>query len=123
MLSTELSTILAAGFGILATAAAVFSALAWRIARKSRDDAAALAGWTHENAKSSVTLKRLTELETELTELTDSYAALMKSHKKLRARIGMRLNRQNGRAEDQEGVQSSTDKAQLRLYAKKHGFL
>lgn len=124
MLSTELSTILAGISGIFATAAAIFSAISWRIARKSRQDAGALAGWVHENSKSSVTLKRLTELETELTELTDSYDALMKSHRKLRSRIGMRENRARGASQDdEEPIQSTTDKRQLRLAAKKAGFL
>lgn len=102
--------------------AAVFAAISWRIARKSRDDASALAGWVHENNKASVTLKRQTELETQLTELTDSYDALLKSHRKLRSRIGMRRNREKGRDSDDDALESVTDKAKLRLIAKKAGY-
>jgi hypothetical protein len=35
-------------------------------------------------------MKRVAEIECDLTELKDSYDALLTSHKKLRSRIGMR---------------------------------
>lgn len=43
--------------------------------------------------KRSVSLAKLAELESTLTELLDSYDSLLASHKKLRSRIGMRQNR------------------------------
>lgn len=124
MFSTELSTVWALFAVAISGAAALFAALSWRISRKSRDDAATLAGWVHENNKASVSLARLTELETELTELTDSYSALMKSHRKLRSRIGMRENRERGRDNGSDDtIESTRDKGKLRLAAKKAGFL
>lgn len=124
MLSTGFSTALTVAAVGFSSAGCAFAAFAWRIAWKSRQDAGALAGWVHQNSKSSVTLKRLTELETELTELTDSYTALLKSHQKLRSRIGMRENRARGASQDDdEPVQSTRDKRKLRLAAKKAGFL
>lgn len=44
---------------------------------------------TEEN-KRSVSLRKMAEVESSLTDLTDAYDALMASHKKLRSRIGMR---------------------------------
>jgi len=41
----------------------------------------------------SPSLKRVTQIEVELTELTDSLEAIHRSLKKLRARVGMRENR------------------------------
>lgn len=42
------------------------------------------------NNKRSLSLARMAEVETSLTELTDAYDSLLRSHKKLRSRIGMR---------------------------------
>lgn len=66
------------------------------------------------------------ELAAGLTELTDAYDALLRSHKKLRSRIGMRENRgADGRRESPQGQLSldSTDKIALRLAARQHGLL
>lgn len=43
--------------------------------------------------KRSVTLAKLAEIEAQMTDLTDAYDAILASHKKLRARIGMRAVR------------------------------
>ncbi len=43
--------------------------------------------------KNSVSLRRMAEVESTLTDVTDSYHALLKSHKTLRARISMRHSR------------------------------
>ena len=55
--------------------------------------------------KRSVSLAKLAEVESTLTELSDSYEALLASHRKLRSRITMRANREkraNG-AESDDG--------------------
>ena len=71
--------------------------------------------------KKALTLRRMAEVEATLTELTDSYQALLDSHKKLRSRIGMRAVRENR----ENGVDSSTtiDKTQLRHTAKQKGLI
>jgi hypothetical protein len=51
-----------------------------------------------ENVRSK-TLKTLAEHETVLTELTDSYDALLTSHKRLRSRYGMRRLRDESKAD------------------------
>ena len=63
----------------------------------------------------------MADVEGTLTDLLDSYAALLSSHKKLRARIGMRATRE-ARA---NGVDSDAapDKTQLRLAAKQKGLI
>lgn len=54
--------------------------------------------WVKDNNAESLQLARLTDLETELTECTDSIAALHKSLAKLRSRVGMRENRAKKKA-------------------------
>lgn len=49
--------------------------------------------WVQKENKRAVSLRRIAELESTLTELTDSYEHLLASHKKLRSRIGMRAHR------------------------------
>ena len=67
---------------------------------------------------------QIAALHAEMTELTDAYDALLKSHKKLRSRITMRENREKGRDNDPEtDLGSSTDKTALRLAAKRSGLL
>lgn len=79
--------------------------------------------------KRSVSLRRTAELEATVTELLDSYQSLLTSHKKLRARIGMRNTRQKAG----NGVDSTVApadeagraayKSQLRADAKSKGLL
>lgn len=93
MLTTELSTILAA-------LAVLFAAVSWWYAYRCWDFCRDTEEFIKLQNKRSLSLSKLTEIETQITELTDSYDALMTSHKKLRARIGMRANRAgNGRSE------------------------
>lgn len=66
---------------------------------------------------------KVAELSAEMTELADSYHALLKSHKKLRSRIGMRENRQKAGVDQDEDLSSIADKRQLRLAAKGAGLL
>lgn len=101
LLSTELSTFLL----IFSLFVLALSALALRmlvLLRRSCLDLSerayasaveALKTVQTENAD-SIGLRRLTELETSLTELTDSYEAVRTSLRKLRARITMRENRE-----------------------------
>lgn len=68
------------------------------------------------NAK-SLSLRKIAEVEVALTELTDSYDALLSSHRKLRSRIGMREvreKRKNG--DDRENEVDLTDEAQKAAY-------
>lgn len=91
MLSTDLPTVFLSG----AVIAGLFLSL-YALRRQFLSEK-----WCHSlledmetrNAR-SVSLKKMAEVEIALTELTDSYDALLKSHKKLRSRIGMRANRQ-----------------------------
>lgn len=53
--------------------------------------------WVTENNEKSVALAKLTEIQTELTDHADSIAALHKSLKTLRSRIGMRKVREDGK--------------------------
>lgn len=89
MLSTDFTWLIVA----VALVAAVFASfLAFGSYRRAKYCAEFVA---QKNAR-SVSLKRLSEIEAEMTELTDSVVALQTSMKKLRSRIGMRHNRERG---------------------------
>lgn len=78
-----LSTILA-GIGTLIAVAAWSTAYdAARLSRKALD-------YCINNNKTSTSLKKMTELEVEMTEITDSVKSIHTSLHKLRSRIGMR---------------------------------
>jgi hypothetical protein len=67
---------------------------------------------------------QIAELSAEMSELTDAYGALLKSHKKLRSRITMRENREKGMDQGTgSDLSSLTDKRALRLAAKGAGLL
>jgi len=66
--------------------------------------------------KNAVSLRRLTELETTLTELLDSYDALLTSHKKLRSRIGMRQLRDKPKANGVDSDAPPADEAGRAAY-------
>ncbi len=86
-----LSTDWASWAGIAFTVVSVFCMLiACTAAGRARRDADSVA----KGNKRSVSLKKLTALEIEMTEVTDSLEAVQISLKKLRARIGMRKNRE-----------------------------
>lgn len=98
MLSTELSLFLA----ILATfIVIVLTFFSWRIARAVQYARSCAEFVSNQNAE-SLSLRRLAEIESSLTELTDAHHALYESNKKLRARITMRQNRaaKNGAGDD-----------------------
>lgn len=93
MLSSELPTYLSA-------VAVLISGVTWIYALKAWDFCKDTEEFIKLQNKRSLTLAKITEIETTLTELQDSYDALMTSHKKLRSRIGMRANRAaNGSSE------------------------
>ena len=77
--------------------------------------------------KRSLTLKRMAEVESTLTELTDSYDALLTSHKKLRSRIGMRATRDQKASNGLDAPDPATDQAGykrvMRLKLRKEGKL
>ena len=90
MLSTNLPWILS----LILSISAVYATL---VAVQARADCARCLEWIEKNNKNSVTLKRIAELETEMTEVTDAVAAYGVSLKKLRSRVGMRkVREQNG---------------------------
>jgi hypothetical protein len=85
----EFSPLLSTAYGPLAVSILALSVAVYAVfyARVAFDQAATA---YHEADRRAPGLKRLTEIEVELTELKDSYAALLTSHKKIRSRIGMR---------------------------------
>lgn len=90
-------------------------------ARSARNYASAWAKWATDNAESSV----VAQLSGEMTDLTDSYNALLKSHKRLRSRITMRENREKKKLDDEpdDDLSSERDKRALRLKARAAGLL
>lgn len=121
MLFTDLST----GFVIFVCLFTAFAvALTWfvlKTANYCRDSV----NYVLSQNKNSLSLRRMADVETTLTELTDSYDSMLRSHKKLRSRIGMRNNRdaaKNGLDSDSE-LATQPDKTKLRLAAKAAGLL
>jgi hypothetical protein len=96
MLSTDLPT-----FSVILSAVALLVAcVCMFIAARAHRWAVAAIKWTHEYNADSLSLKQLAELEAQMTDLYDSYSALLASHKKLRSRIGMREVREKRRSEN-----------------------
>lgn len=75
---------------ILAGVACLFGLAAYVTAWRSVKYASDAAYFCEKNNKASTTLKKMTELQIEMTEITDSVVALQTSLHKLRSRIGMR---------------------------------
>ncbi len=98
--------------------------LCWVNARNAASHSAACQVWVRKVAELRDPTTRIAELSSQMTELTDSYDALLKSHKKLRSRITMRDNRQKGLdASNGSDLSSERDKDTLRLAAKSRGLL
>lgn len=93
------------------------------IARSARNYAASCVDWLKESRKTSPEHAKIAQMSAELTELTDAYDALLKSHRTLRSRITMRENREKKRDNEPEGSLESTDKKALRIAAKSAGLL
>lgn len=108
----------------LASVSVVALVLAWVALRQSAraiEYGRRACQYTQEANEESVSLAKLASLECTMTELTDSYDALLTSHKKLRSRIGMREHRQKGA--NGSADLDSRDKVALRLSAKSRGLL
>ena len=76
--------------------------------------------------KRSVSLAKIAEVESSLTELLDSYDSLLKSHKKLRSRIGMREVREKRKLEDDPPMSTEGKeqwKREMRLKLRQSGAL
>ncbi len=119
---TELSTALAL---ILAVAALAVALIAYRGSRKSVENVVSLAQWTRENSSKSLSLKRIAQLEADMTDLQESYDTLLGSMKKLRAKIHLRMAREKRHpgSDEPNDLHSETDKNALRLNAKGAGLL
>ena len=121
MLSTESALILVAILGFVAL---ISSLLAFSTAMKAVTYARQSVDYVTSQNAADVSLAKLAEIETAITELTDSYSALLTSHKKLRSRIGMREvreRRKNG--QDELDLAVTTDKNQLRQELRAKGLL
>ena len=104
-ISTELSTILS-GFAILV------AAIAWLYAYKSwdfcRDTEQVIVKLLKQGGPG---MAKLSKIEIELTEHTDSIEALHESLRKLRAKVGMRINRDAQKPTDSDIPDSAKDPA------------
>jgi len=113
MLSTELSPFLIGFLALVALFACYVTYFVIKLANYCK-----LAVHFVENQnKNAVSLRRMAEVEATLTDLTDSYDALLAQHKKLRSRIGMRKVREDAGKKPATGL-NSTDKDEVRLAAK-----
>ncbi len=116
MFSTDLSTISLAVAVLAALFLCVFALI--RAARAEKYAFDAVSHMEQNNAK-SLSLRRMAEVEATLTDLLDSYDSLLRSHKRLRARIGMRevrakrKNAENGVDLDAKPV-SDAEKAEYK---------
>jgi hypothetical protein len=126
MFSTELSTILA----LFGASSLMVAAILFYIIRRMSQRVSAAITYLHTQNKNSVSLRRLAEVEATLVELSDSYEALLKSVRKLGARLRMRANRQNGVKEPElpenvpaEESERAAYKAKLREKLRKEGRL
>lgn len=104
---------------------------AWQ-ARKSAVFARSCAEWMSENNTKSASMARIAEISSEMTEVTDALHSLIKQHKRLRSRIGMReLRKKRKQAGNSEAPVVELDlvdapgskKADLRVEAKRQGLL
>lgn len=120
MLSTETALYLTVTVSFLSLCLALLCV--WN-ARRAQSYAANCENWMRRVAEMRDPTAKIAELSGEMTELADSYSALLKSHRKLRSRISMRENREKGGADPASDLSSERDKRQLRLAAKSAGLL
>jgi hypothetical protein len=120
MLSTDLLLISALSITAINL---ILGITTWLNARHAQSYAAECAEWSQKSYALREPTAAIAEMSAELTELADSYHALLKSHKKLRARITMRQNRERAGAGANGELSSETDKSKLRLAAKSAGLL
>ena len=103
-------------FAVILAIVAIFKA------QNASDDAYEAMRYVETQNKRSRTLKQVAEISADLTELRDAYQALLKSHKTIRSRMGMRDVREKKKAAQNGSgdVEALTDgektdlKAQLR---------
>lgn len=121
----QLSTQTAIFALLLLVFCAFFTWFALRLAAYCR---AAVDFVTNQN-KNSVSLRRIAEVESTLTELLDAYTSLLESHKKLRSRIGMRKVREARKDEPESGpvptneAEKAAYKARIRKQLQREGRL
>lgn len=120
MLSTISLEEMALSLGIIALICAAASV--WLAIRSGRW---ALGAYrlAEKNTGTRVSRKDIAEFTAELTDLRDAYDALLKSHKKLRSRIGMRENRAKGQIDEPEPLNAQSDKRKLRNACRERGLL
>lgn len=93
---------------ILAGVAALIGVAAFATACKSVKFAKNACDYCEQNNKASVSLRKMTALEVEMTEITDSVSSLHTSLHKLRSRIGMRDLAKRREAEQSDALPDST---------------
>lgn len=94
---------------VLAGIACLFALAAWVTSRRAVEYGSDAAEFCEKNNKASVTLKRMTALEVEMTEITDSVKSIHTSLHKLRSRIGMRDLAERKKNEQVGDVPDSVD--------------
>jgi len=113
---TELST------GAVALAALIVAIFAFARASRAVDYGIALQKWANE-AADPVGKRQIADLAATVTELSDSYDSLLESHKKLRARIGMRAVREKRTNGQDDDLATTRDKVHLRQELRRRGQL
>ena len=109
MLSTALLEILAitaVAVSVLAAIAAIFAA---RNSQVACDYARAIHEWMDDNSKRSIGLKKIAELQLEVTDHADLIRQLYDGLKKLRSRAGMRELRERRKLDDNDLPDPKTD--------------
>ncbi len=118
MLLNDLSTVLAGFLGLVLILCAYCVFYVIRLGHYCRG----AVEYVQTQNKKAVTLRRMAEVEASLTDLTDSYEALLAAHKKLRSRINMRAVRED-RKNDADSAANGTDKRALRQAARDKNLL
>lgn len=128
-MSTELFTELSPFFAIFCGVAVIFCIFLYVWMRRLAEYCRDAVEYVRNQNKNAVSLRQIAELDATVTELSDSYSALLTSNKKLRARIGMRATREKRQNEQDLGpapadeVDRARYKAKLRETAKQTGLL
>lgn len=102
--------------------------VAFKTRIETRDELVRVVKWVRNNNKASVSLKRMSKLEAEMTDIVDSVASIHESLRKLRSRVGMRKVRADRENAADVIPDSKTDPAgykrhmRLQLHGKVPGF-
>lgn len=123
MLSTELST----GLALFCLLVVAFCVYTYHFMHKLTIYCREAVEFVQMQNKNAVSLRRVADLETTLTDLLDAYHTLLAGHKKLRSRIGMRELRDKRENAVDSGTETDAErlflKKQLRLDLKSKGLL